>query len=173
MSSCGTGILGVALHQSYLNTSVFYTSPCSAFATVCALIPEDRANAPLRSCVRGRVFWWSPLRFSPFISNACRFLSCSLSLNVHAIHVHTHIRRVINTLPQEFLLCLGGNYVIIPCKIMPVMPVHTGLSTERPVGVLQSCDGNAGIQAGYCGSITYGNGQPDAPLWALFKLPLP
>lgn len=55
---------------------------------------------------------------------------------------------------------------------MPVMPVHTGLSTKHPVGVLQSWNGDAGIQTGYCGSITYGNVQPDAPMWALFKLPL-
>lgn len=166
MSSCGTGILGVTLHQSYLNTSVFYTS--SALANVCAgpRGPSQRSAAFLRE---GACLLMIPSPVWSLFSNSCRFLSCSLSLKVHVLRVHMY-RRLINTLPQEFLLCLRGNYVIIPCVIMPV---HTGLSTEHPVGVLQSWNGNAGIQAGYCGSITYGNGTyGNQMLPCEFKLPL-
>lgn len=158
MSSCGTGIFGVALHQSYLNTSLFYTSSHVFGSRDCLCAgprgPSQRSAAFLRE---GACLLMIPSPVWSLFYNACLFLSCSLSLKVHVLRVHMH-RRLLNTLPQEFLLCLRGNYVIIPCVIMPVMPVHTGLSREHPVGVLQSWNGSAGIQAGYCGSITYGNG---------------
>lgn len=174
MSSCGTGILGVTLHQSYLNTSAFYTSSHVFGSRNCLCAgPRGPSQCSAAFLCEEACLLMIPSPVWSLFSNACRFLSCRLALKVHVLRVHMH-RRLINTLPLVFLLCLRGNYVIIPCVIMPVMPVHTrlyGASSGSPSKLEWKC-WHPGRLLWLYHVWKRDVWKPDAPVWALFKLPL-